>query len=351
MRTLTTAQTALVSAEEAQAHWLFKLSADSTICLTNADSDIIYGGNKYLSHGFEVEGVNAAANFGVDSVRVNFDNVDREFSQLLLSDDVANKPAILYLQHQPKNIPSSNVIPNQFCETTVGWFSGGAGLSTYGLSTEYKYAGDYSIKFGADTTVNAYIQTTPFVLEKGMSYSIETWVRSNTTRVVLTIRNGDNEGNSYSQWHSFTSSTEMQELSATFTALAGGSSAFMRISNGQAQTGEWWIDRVLIRPVVTTAETIEAYNGFVTQWSIDNLTAQVNIGSEFMLWSKKTLRLPTPNCPWSFKGSECAYAGAETWCDKSPDRCSELDNYSNFGGRKFIADLEGQKIFWGPQGY
>lgn len=95
----------------------------------------------------------------------------------------------------------------------------------------------------------------------------------------------------------------------------------------------------------------ELLRGYVTSWELTEQEATIKIGSEFMLWSKKTLRLPTPNCPWSFKGTECAYAGAETWCDKSPERCVSLANYVNFGGRKFISDLEGKKIFWGPKGY
>lgn len=37
-------------------------------------------------------------------------------------------------------------------------------------------------------------------------------------------------------------------------------------------------------------------------------------------------------CQWRFKGTECAYAGAETACNKTKQRCKELDNYVRFGG-------------------
>ena len=38
-------------------------------------------------------------------------------------------------------------------------------------------------------------------------------------------------------------------------------------------------------------------------------------------------------CQWThFKGTECAYAGAETECNRTKQRCKELDNYKRFGG-------------------
>lgn len=38
-------------------------------------------------------------------------------------------------------------------------------------------------------------------------------------------------------------------------------------------------------------------------------------------------------CQWkNFKGTECGYAGAETECNRTKQRCKELDNYKRFGG-------------------
>ncbi len=37
-------------------------------------------------------------------------------------------------------------------------------------------------------------------------------------------------------------------------------------------------------------------------------------------------------CQWRFKGTECAYAGAETECNKTKQRCKVLGNYERFGG-------------------
>lgn len=101
--------------------------------------------------------------------------------------------------------------------------------------------------------------------------------------------------------------------------------------------------------VNTEVGTVELYNGFLSEWIIDEKRFRLKIGSEFMFWHKKSLRLPTPNCPWAFKGTECGYAGGESMCDKSPERCSALGNYVNFGGRKFVSDVEEQEIYWGPK--
>jgi hypothetical protein len=95
--------------------------------------------------------------------------------------------------------------------------------------------------------------------------------------------------------------------------------------------------------------TQELFRGILIGWGdLDEQRVPLRLGSEFMLWSKKALRLPTPSCPWVFKKTECAYAGTEDWCDQSPERCDDLENYSNFGGRKYISSIEGKKIYWGP---
>jgi phage-related protein len=90
----------------------------------------------------------------------------------------------------------------------------------------------------------------------------------------------------------------------------------------------------------------EFFRGFITAWQLREPRAVLTLGNEFMLWRKKTLRLPTASCPWVFSGSECAYAGGSTWCDQSVERCKGLANYDNFGGRRYIQAVEDKKIYW-----
>jgi len=37
-------------------------------------------------------------------------------------------------------------------------------------------------------------------------------------------------------------------------------------------------------------------------------------------------------CGWKFKSTECGYSGSETSCNKTKQRCKELNNYQRFGG-------------------
>jgi len=94
---------------------------------------------------------------------------------------------------------------------------------------------------------------------------------------------------------------------------------------------------------------VEFFQGTIADWTLTERRATINLTTEFMLWRKKALRLPTPSCPWSFKGAECTYASSATWCDKSVERCKALSNYDNFGGRRYIAAIEDQKIYWGEK--
>lgn len=206
MKSLTTATTAALAAEETASCWLLQMSLDSTYYYTNSDVDIVWDGNTYVSKGFEIKDINANYQFSADIATIEVDNADKTMSAILLGEDVANKTVICNL------------------------------------------------------------------------------------------------------------------------AL---------------------IDTTAKRP----STVAELMRGYITSWDLDENSAKIELGSEFMLWGKKTLRLPTPNCPWSFKGTECGYSGATTWCDKSPEQCSNLGNSTNFGGRKFINDIEGKPIYWGPAGY
>ncbi len=72
---------------------------------------------------------------------------------------------------------------------------------------------------------------------------------------------------------------------------------------------------------------------------IDNYTAdQSNV--EFTLTGKFDVlgvdlparRYARNYCVWKFKSAECGYSGAEIICDKTQQRCKQLENYQRFGG-------------------
>jgi hypothetical protein len=89
------------------------------------------------------------------------------------------------------------------------------------------------------------------------------------------------------------------------------------------------------------------FRGFVGGYELQEPSADITIVNEFILWRKKTLRTAQASCPWAFKGTECTYAGAETWCDKSYERCQALSNDMSFGGFRFLPSLMDKEIWWG----
>lgn len=82
---------------------------------------------------------------------------------------------------------------------------------------------------------------------------------------------------------------------------------------------------------------------------IDSYVADEN-NVEFALSSKfdiLDLQLPARKywrnyCNWKFKSLECGYAGAETTCDKTLQRCRQLVNQVRFGG---FPSIPSQRIF------
>jgi len=89
------------------------------------------------------------------------------------------------------------------------------------------------------------------------------------------------------------------------------------------------------------------FQGLLAEWDATEKDVTLEIVNEFFLWRKRTLRVVSPSCPWPFKGTECAYAGASAWCDQSYERCSTLGNTANFGGDRFAPSTAEKQIWWG----
>ena len=71
---------------------------------------------------------------------------------------------------------------------------------------------------------------------------------------------------------------------------------------------------------------------------VDNYTADQN-NVEFTLTSKFDVlgvdlparRYARNYCSWKFKSAECGYMGVELTCDKTKQRCKQLNNYQRYG--------------------
>lgn len=90
------------------------------------------------------------------------------------------------------------------------------------------------------------------------------------------------------------------------------------------------------------------FSGLIDSCSIDQQRARFEIFSPFVLWKRRVpRRIHQASCPWSFKSSQCGYTGAEDWCDKTYERCQQLNNTANFGGFRFLPSLQNKQIWWG----
>ena len=203
MRSLNSSVVTALAAETARAFWLLEMQFTSTYYYTNADIDIVSGGNRYSKLAFEVSDIHQSVDFSIDRLTVTMQAVDLVINAVVLNEDIANDPVIL-------------------------------------------------------------------------SY------------ILL--------------------DADHQEIGAP-----------------------------------------QYFAGFVLSWDLIEKRFSMSLGNEFMLWRKRTLRLPTDSCPWVFKGTECTYAGGETWCDQSVERCKALSNFDDFGGRRYILSLEDKKVYWGEK--
>lgn len=89
------------------------------------------------------------------------------------------------------------------------------------------------------------------------------------------------------------------------------------------------------------------FRGIIGEWDLTEDRATIRALNELVLWRKRPLRSASATCPWVFKGTECAYAGAGSWCDQSYSRCAGLNNQAHFGGFRFLPALMEKQVWWG----
>lgn len=95
------------------------------------------------------------------------------------------------------------------------------------------------------------------------------------------------------------------------------------------------------------------FKGLIGEWNLTEQSLEAKLVNELVLWNKKPLRTCSQTCPWTFKGTECAYVGGETWCDQSYERCVQLGNdlgtggVGGYGGFRFILAMEEKIVWWG----
>jgi len=112
---------------------------------------------------------------------------------------------------------------------------------------------------------------------------------------------------------------------------------------------------VILRSVVLNAAdeplgAVTIFQGVIDSWNMPNDWIEITVASELVQWNQRTLAIHSPSCRWDdFKGTECAYTGTGTWCDRTYARCGSLGNAENFGGCRWLPSIEDKEIWWGKE--
>ena len=125
------------------------------------------------------------------------------------------------------------------------------------------------------------------------------------------------------------------------TAFVGGAP-----QGSPASLSEVYLDRASRAPLGNAAVTLLA--GEVGRWSLAEDVLTFTLRNSYATWSNITFNSHSPSCRWrTFKGAECGYTGTAVECDRSYARCVALGNSANFGGYRYLPDIENKAIWWG----
>ena len=94
-------------------------------------------------------------------------------------------------------------------------------------------------------------------------------------------------------------------------------------------------------------EVVTCFQGYLGEWAWTEGKIVFTVTHKINRWNQHTLNKHASSCRWEFKGTECAYAGVATWCDRSYGRCSYLENQDNFGGFRWLPSIERKDVWWG----
>ncbi len=119
--------------------------------------------------------------------------------------------------------------------------------------------------------------------------------------------------------------------------------------NNEVRGRQFTVYRVALDQYLNVLATALLFLGQMDRISYDHQRCRIEVYNQFIKWQTPTPRRKhITTCAWTFRDSEtCRYAGAETSCDKSWDSCATKFNTLNFGGFRWLTDLQDKQIWWG----
>ena len=99
---------------------------------------------------------------------------------------------------------------------------------------------------------------------------------------------------------------------------------------------------------ISTHASLTLFQGTLNSWGMREGQLRIEVSSILSRWNQQTLSKHSGSCRWKkFKGDECVYVGAATWCDRTYARCETLGNELNFGGFRWLPSIVGKEVWWG----
>jgi lambda family phage minor tail protein L len=134
---------------------------------------------------------------------------------------------------------------------------------------------------------------------------------------------------------------EVDQVSVTLANIS-------RIIQGYLESYDLRGKKVIIRKVLAdnlsdpSARTDFIY--YIDHYTADEKNVTFVLSSKFVVLDLELpgRRFSRNYCSWKFKSSECAYAGVESTCNKTLQRCRELSNQLRFGG---FPSIPSRRIF------
>jgi len=105
---------------------------------------------------------------------------------------------------------------------------------------------------------------------------------------------------------------------------------------------------VLNSNYMAIGDPITWFSGTIDDWEGEEGRLRITIVGPNFAWSRRTVGRHPSSCRWRvFGGTECAYAGAAPFCDRSFTRCAALGNTNEFGGFRWLPSIENKELVWG----
>ena len=118
---------------------------------------------------------------------------------------------------------------------------------------------------------------------------------------------------------------------------------------GEPQGSDVTLQEVVLNASYAIVQSpVTWFTGTIDDWEAEEDVIRINVAGPNFAWSKRLAGRHPSSCRWLvFKGTECAYAGDQTDCDRSYTRCAALGNTVNFGGFRWLPSIEDREVVWG----